>query len=150
MPKAIIKEEIPATAEEVFDLLHDYQKRLEWDTLLSEAYLELEFDEAKLGAISVCRGRLILGGFPLRTEYISFQRGKIAAVKLLNHPPFFKTFAASISHKNLSNNYSEIIYTVNFTAKPKFLQFILHPIMMRVFTWETKKRFKSLKRYFEK
>ncbi len=150
MPKAIIKEEIPASAEEVFDLLHDYQKRLEWDTLLSEAYLEPEFKEAKLGAITVCRGRLILGGFPLRTEYISFQRGKIAAVKLLNRPPLFETFAASISHSNLPNSSSELVYTFNFTAKPMFLQFILHPIMSRIFVWETKKRLKSLKRYFEK
>lgn len=150
MPKAIIKEEIPASAEEVFDLLHDYQKRLEWDTLLSEAYLEPEFKEAKLGAITVCRGRLILGGFPLRTEYISFQRGKIAAVKLLNRPPFFETFAASISHSNLPNDSSEIVYTFNFTAKPTFLQFILHPIMSKIFVSETKKRLESLKRYFEK
>lgn len=150
MPKATIKEEIPASANEVFDLIHNYQKRLEWDTLLRKAYLEPEFKEAKLGAISVCQGRLFIGGFSLRTEYISFQKGKVAAVKLLNQPPFFETFAASISHQDLSNGKSEVVYTVNFTTKPKFLQFVLHPIMTKVFAWETKKRLKSLKRFFEK
>jgi hypothetical protein len=31
---------IPARNEAVFDLLHDYARRLEWDTLLRAAYLE--------------------------------------------------------------------------------------------------------------
>ena len=150
MPKAAVKEKISASANDVFDLLHDYQRRLKWDTLLAEAYLEPEFEEAKLGAVSVCRGRMFLGGFTLRTQYISFQRGKVAAVKLLNHPPFFETFAAGISHQDLTNGNSEITYTFNFTAKPRLLQFILHPIMNRIFIFETKKRLKALKNYFEK
>jgi ribosome-associated toxin RatA of RatAB toxin-antitoxin module len=150
MPKASVTEIIPATANEVFDLIHDYKRRLEWDTMLQKAYLEPEFDEAKIGAISVCQGRPILGGFALRTEYVTFQRGKVAAVKLLNQPPFFETFAASIRHFDLSENQSKIVYEFNFTAKPKWLQFVLHPIMSRVFNWETGKRLQALKRFFEK
>lgn len=150
MPKGTVKEIIPVTAEEVFDLIHDYERRLEWDTLLQKAYLEPEFSESKLGSISVCQGRPILGGFAIRTEYISFQRGKVAAVKMLNQPPFFDTFAASIKHQNLSDGKSEVVYTFNFTAKPKWLRFILHPIMSRIFAWETRKRLQALKEFFEK
>lgn len=150
MPKGTVKKIIPASAEAVFDLVHDYEKRLEWDTLLQKAYLEPEFKESNIGAISVCQGRPILGGLALRTEYVSFQRGKVAAVKLLNQPLFFETFAASINHQNLSDGTSEIIYTFNFTAKPKWLRFILHPIMSRIFVWETSKRLSSLKKFFEK
>lgn len=40
MPKAEVKEIIPADSEKVFELIHDYEKRLEWDTLLQKAYLE--------------------------------------------------------------------------------------------------------------
>ena len=119
MPTAEIKETIPAPADVVFALVHNYKKRLEWDTLLSEAYLEPEFTEAKRGAISVCRGKLILGGFALRTQYVSFEKGKVAAVKLLNQPPFFASFAASIRHIEIDANSSQIIYKVNFTAKPR-------------------------------
>jgi len=75
VPTAEIKELIPASAEAVFALVHDYRRRLEWDTLLQEAYLEPEFAEAGLGAKSVCRGKRILGGFALRTEYVSFEKG---------------------------------------------------------------------------
>ena len=150
MPTAEIKEVISAPAVEVFDLLHDYTRRLEWDTLLQKAYLEEDFPQACKGAISVCQGRAVLGGFALRTEYISFERGKVAAVKMLNQPPFFETFAASIRHADTGENQSEIIYKVNFTARPKFLRPILHPLMKAVFTWETRKRLASLKEFLEK
>lgn len=133
---------------EVFDLLHDYERRLEWDTLLQKAYLEKDFPSACKGAISVCQGRAILGGFALRTEYVSFERGKVAAVKMLNQPPFFDTFAASIRHTDIAENQSEIVYKVNFTAKPKFLRRILHPIMNAAFAWETRKRLAALKEFF--
>lgn len=149
MPTAEIKETIPAPAREVFDLLHDYRRRLEWDTLLRKAYLEDDFPKACKGAISVCQGKAFLGGIALRTEYVSFERGKVAAVKMLNQPPFFETFAASIRHADTGENNSEIVYKVNFTAKPKFLRWILHPLMKAVFIWETRKRLSSLKAFFK-
>lgn len=150
MPTAEIKENIPASAEAVFKLLHDYKRRLEWDTLLQEAYLEPEFEKSEKGAISICRGKNILGGFAVRTLYVSFEPGKVAAVKMLNQPPFFETFAASIRHVKVDDENSEVIYKVNFTAKPHFMRPILNPIMRAVFVWETRKRLRALKNYFEK
>lgn len=43
MPTAYVEEVLPFTAHQAFDLVHDYDRRLEWDTLLQEAYLEPEF-----------------------------------------------------------------------------------------------------------
>jgi hypothetical protein len=40
MAHSEISEVIPAPSSAVFDLLHDYKRRLEWDTLLQAAYLE--------------------------------------------------------------------------------------------------------------
>jgi hypothetical protein len=150
MPKGICREIIPAPKEQVFALVHDYQRRLEWDTLLRKAYLEPEFSEAGLGAISVCQGRQMLGGFALRTVYVSFQKGKVAAVKMLNQPPFFETFAASIRHFDAGENQSEVVYEFHFTAKPKWLRWILHPVMKAALDWETKKRLKALKKFFSR
>jgi hypothetical protein len=148
MPTAEIREIIPTSAEAVFDLIHDYRRRLEWDTLLQEAYLEPEFSEARQGAISVCRGRAFLGGFALRTEYVSFEKGKVAAVKLLNQPPFFDSFAASIRHLKIDDEQSELIYKVNFSAKPRWLRWLLHPLMRAALVWETRKRLRALKNFF--
>ena len=82
-------------------------------------------------------------------EYVSFERGKLAAVKMLNHPPFFASFAASIRHFEIDENNSEIIYKVNFTAKPRWLRPFLYPIMRAVLVWETRKRLKALKVFFQ-
>lgn len=138
-----------ASAESVFNLIHNYNRRLEWDTLLKEAYLEPEFKEACLGAISVCRGKNVLGGFALRTKYVSFDRSRIAAVKMLNRPPFFDSFAASIRHLKIDDTRSEIIYKVNFAARPAWLRPVLHPLMRAIFAWETRKRLRALKAFFE-
>jgi hypothetical protein len=94
--------------------------------------------------------RNILGGFALRTVYVSFEKGKVAAVKMLNQPPFFESFAASIRHFDIDidENRSQVVYEFNFTAKPKCLRWFLHPIMMKIFDWETQKRLKSLSDYF--
>ena len=39
MPHGSVTETIPAPSSEVFRLLHDYDRRLEWDTLLQDARL---------------------------------------------------------------------------------------------------------------
>ena len=148
MPKGIQREIIPASSERVFTLLHDYDKRLEWDTLLQKAYLKPEFPAAGVGAISVCQGRTMTGGFSLRTVYVTFQKGRVAAVKMLNRPPFFGSFAASIRHFDIDEKSSEIVYEFHFTARPAWAKRLLHPLMSAIFGWETKKRLESLKRYF--
>jgi hypothetical protein len=138
---------IPASCEAVFDVLHDYPRRLAWDTLLRKAYLEPEFPVAAKGAISVCAGRWRLGGIALRTRYVSFERGKVAAVEMLNRPPFFGTWAASIRHRAVGASASEVTYTFHFRARPSWLAWLLEPIMLRVFAWETRKRLRALAAY---
>lgn len=148
MPKGKVTKTIPASAQEVFALIHNYERRLEWDTLLQKADLEPEFPQTCVGAVSVCQGRAWLGGITLRTEYVSFQPAKVAAVKMLNRPPFFESFAASIRHRDIAENLSEIEYQYNFTARPTRLRWLLHPVMNAALKWETQKRLLSLKRYF--
>ena len=52
-----VTETIPDTAYEVFDLVHAYPRRLEWDSLLLAAYLDDGKTEAARGATSVCVGK---------------------------------------------------------------------------------------------
>ncbi|MBM3966748.1 MAG: hypothetical protein FJ308_17040 [Planctomycetes bacterium] len=148
MPHGSVSETIPASSAEVFQLLHDYNRRLEWDTLLQEARLCENWTEAQLHAMSVCTGRWYLGGMALKTEYVSFNPPDVAAVKLLNRPPLFDKFAATIRHRDLSDGSSSIEYKYNFTARPSWLRWLLHPVMAAVFRWETRKRLQALRRFF--
>ena len=132
----------------MFDLVHDYSRRLTWDTLLRAAYLDDGYTAAGKGVTSVCVGRRSLGGFAFRTRYVSFDRPKVAAVELISAPPFFASWAASIRHVDLAPSSSKITYTFSFRAKPRFLGWLLEPIMLRVFRWETRKRLRALAAYF--
>ncbi len=147
MPTGAVTEEIAASSAEVFALLHDYSRRLEWDTLLRAAYLETA-DQAGPGVVSVCVGKRHLGGIAIRTRYVAFRPPRLAAVEMLNSPPFFATFAASIRHEDLGPARSSVTYRFTFTARPRILQFVLHPIMARVFQMETRRRLRALKGWF--
>ncbi len=143
-----VSEIIPAPSSAVFDLIHDYARRLEWDTLLRAAYLDDGHAVAGKGVTSVCVGRRSLGGIALKTVYVTFDRPTLAAVKMVNSPAFFQSWAASIHHEDISDHESRITYKFHFTTKPRLLQFILDPIIERVFLWETKKRLQALRAFF--
>jgi hypothetical protein len=148
MAHGTVTEVIAAPAAAVFDLVHDYQRRLEWDTLLSAAYLDDGFTSAGVGATSVCVGRRSLGGLALKTVYVSFDRPRVAAVKLVNRPPFFEKWAASIRHTELGPAQSSITYTFQFTARPAVTRALVEPVMLRLFTLETRRRLSALQAHF--
>ena len=150
MPHGSVKAIIPASRPEVFQLLHDYSRRLEWDTLLQAAYLTDGWTTAQLHATSICQGRSRLFSIALKTEYVTFHPPNVAAVRLVNRPPFFETFAATIRHRDLTETSSEIEYIYHFTARPRVLRWVLHPIMSWMFRRETEKRLKALAEFLAK
>jgi len=145
-----ISVEMPAGSVVVFDLLHDYGKRLEWDTLLSDAYLTDGHTQAALGVTSVCVGRRWIGKLALKTVYVSFERPRLAAVKMVNSPPFFQTWAASIHHRDVDPGSSILTYTWTFSARPRCLAWLIEPVMGTVFQQETQKRLLALQSYLLK
>jgi polyketide cyclase/dehydrase/lipid transport protein len=150
MPHGTVSQIILAPSAAVFALLHDYSRRLEWDTLLSAAYLDDGFTVAAKGATSVCVGRWFLGRIALKTEYITFDPPRMAAVKMINRPPFFESWAASIHHEDVDNHSSRVTYTWTFTARPRWLGWLLEPAMNAMFRRETGKRLQALARHFSK
>ncbi len=149
MAHAEITEIIPAPSSVVFDLLHDYTRRLEWDTLLQAAYLEGGAKAAAKGVTAVCIGRKSLGGIALKTVYVTFERPALAAVRMVNAPLFFESWAASIRHDDLSAHESRLTYKFQFTTRPRVLRFILDPLIEGLFAWETRKRLQALKAFFK-
>ena len=134
---------MPCCSAVVFDLLHDYSRRLEWDTLLREARFTGGHTVAKAGATTLCVGKPLLGIIGIETTYVTFARGVVAAVNMINRPPFFDSFAASIRHHDLSEG-SSVTYKLTFRARPRCLRWLLEPIMMIVLRHETKERLRAL------
>jgi hypothetical protein len=140
---------MPVCSAEVFTLLHDYDRRLEWDTLLKEAVLTRGSSQAGRGATSLCVGKPFFGLIGMETRYVSFRPGVVAAVKLINRPPFFHSFAATIRHDDHPDG-STATYRFQFAAKPRPLRWLLEPIMLAMLERETAKRLEALATFLGK
>ena len=141
--------EIDAPCEVVFDVVHDYGRRLKWDTMLREARLLDGATAAALGVRSLCVGTWQGAFLPMETEYIRFDPGHAAAVTLTNHPLFFERFAATIQHEALDNGRSKTTYIYFFRARPRLLAPLLEPVMNVMLKREVRKRLDSLRGYLE-
>jgi hypothetical protein len=150
----VVRQEMPADAERTFDLIHDYGRRLSWDTLLRSAYIE-GGGAAERGAVAVCTARRMLGGYSFRTRYVSFNRPKVAAIKLEGRPPFFASWAASIRHEPLAPTATDAgrsiaTYTMTFTCKPRWAARVIEPVARSAFRRETGRRLAALARALER
>ena len=143
MRGSTVQKQMPVASDLVFALLHNYERRLEWDTLLKEARLTRGCEQAEKDATSLCVGKPFFGLIGVETRYVSFRPGELAAVKLINRPPFFGEFAASIRHQDNEGG-SMAIYQFRFAAKPRMFAWLLEPIMLRALKKETAKRLEAL------
>jgi hypothetical protein len=100
------------------------------------------------GATSLCVGKPLFGLVGIETRYISFEPGRVAAVEMINRPPLFERFAASIRHED-RNGGSVLTYKLTFTARPRGMRWLLHPILLAVLQAETRKRLRALAAYLE-
>ena len=142
--------EIAAPRDVVFDLVHDYGRRLEWDPMLSEARLLDGAEAAGLGVRSVCTGTWRSLFLAMETEYVQFDPGRIAAVKLTNRPPFFDRFAATIKHEDIGQGRCRTTYIYSFRARPRFLAPLLEPAMRLCLAREIRRRLVSLREVLER
>ena len=147
MPRSVESIEIDAPCEVVFDLVHDYGRRLEWDTMLSEARLLGGATAAGRGVRSRCVGTWRGAFLALETEYIRFERGRVAAVTLTNRPPFFDRFAATIRHEAVGSSSSRTTYICFFRARPRLLAPLLEPVMNVLLRREIRKRLRALRAF---
>jgi hypothetical protein len=144
MPKQTFVIDIDAPAEDVFDVMHDYERRLAWDTLLRKAVL-LDAAQAGVGVRSLCVGRLWTGGFGVETTYISFRRPHLAAVQLSAPSRLFARFAASLRHLDLEEGRSRTVYTLSSSCRVPAADRLVRGAL----AVETRRRLRALKAYVE-
>lgn len=108
---------IQAAAEKVFDYTQDYSKRLVWDTFLKRAELIGGAVKAEKGIRAYC---VAYNGLGMETEYVSFTRPKVTAVKMTKGPIMFGSFLGSWTFKEISNNETEVIFLYSFSLRFPF------------------------------
>ncbi|WP_452599193.1 SRPBCC family protein [Pontimicrobium sp. MEBiC01747] len=109
--------EIKCTPEFAFNYTQDYNKRLTWDTFLKQADLIEGASEANKGVKAYCVAK---NGLAMTTEYITFNKPKATAIKMIKGPFMFKTFLGSWSFKSLQTNLTEVIFLYSFKLQFPF------------------------------
>ena len=141
--------EIRASPAAVFDLVHDYGRRLEWDPFLKEARLLEGAMAAGQGVKTLCTARNGFAGLAMETVYVSFDRPRVAAVKMTRGPALLESFAASISQEDIGRGLTRVTYRFNFSTRPRWLRWVAGPMAAALFRREVRQRLESLKAFLE-
>lgn len=141
--------DIRARPEAVFDRIHDYGRRLEWDTFLKEARLLDGAVRAGSGVRTRCTARDGFGGLAMETVYVSFDRPRVAAVEMTAGPAILHAFAASIRQTEVQPGVTRVTYRFNFTTRPRWLRGVLDRFAAALFRREVRQRLRALKRHLE-
>lgn len=135
---------IHASQESVFDYTQDYKNRLLWDTFLKKADLINGAAEAGLGVKAYCVAH---NGIGMETEYVSFNRPKVTAVKMTQGPYMFKDFLGSWNFKSIAVEETEVVFLYAFTLRFPFN--LLTPFIKRNLRNNVKQRLVDLKNNIE-
>jgi ribosome-associated toxin RatA of RatAB toxin-antitoxin module len=133
---------VRATPAQLFALTQDYNRRLEWDPFLKEAYLLDGVTEAGVGVRANCIART---GFAMEAEYVSFNPPQTTAVKMTKGPWFIETFSGSWRFREEAEGRTRVHFRYHLRARPKWLA----PLIGFLFGRDTKKRLWALKRAVE-
>jgi ribosome-associated toxin RatA of RatAB toxin-antitoxin module len=112
--EAIIIEENP---ELIFNFTQDYSKRLQWDTFLKRADLMDGVSKAAKGAKAYCAAK---NGLAMVTEYVTFNRPEVTAIKMIKGPIMFKTFSGSWRFRTKTPETTEVIFIYSFALRFPF------------------------------
>jgi hypothetical protein len=146
MPTIEREIEIDASAEALFDLTQDYDRRLLWDPFLKEARLVGGATEAGVGVRSWCVSWLGMG---MEAEYVSFKRPRVVAVKMTRGPAILASFAGSRRFFELGPSRTRVVFRYALSAHPAWLRPLLDPILARVFANDIADRLRDLKHVAE-
>lgn len=135
---------INTNQEKVFDYTQDYANRLTWDTFLIKADLMEGVEQADIGVKAYCVSK---NGLGMITEYVTYNRPKVTAIKMTKGPYMFKSFLGSWNFKELSKDSTEVVFLYSFALRfpfSLFSFFIKHNLISNV-----KKRLVDLKSNIE-
>lgn len=104
-------------SEKVFDFTQNYNNRLKWDTFLKKADLIDGATIADKGVRAYCVAK---NGIGMETEYVTYNRPKVTAIKMTKGPFMFKSFLGSWTFKDIPNDKTEVIFLYSFSVRFPF------------------------------
>jgi hypothetical protein len=142
--------EVAAPVADLFTLSQDYPHRLRWDPFLREARL---LDGAQSAAVGVRAWCVADNGLGMETVYISYQPPTVVAVKMTRGPRIIAAFAGSWRFIELPTDAglsrTRVVFRYQVAGRPRWLSFLLDPLLAAMFRRETQRRLLALKRAVE-
>lgn len=138
---------MPAPAAVVFDAFHYHQWRHRWDSLVSATAVVGGAPCPYVGAVTENTGGGWMRGLSMQTRFVSFDRPHLAAATMVGTSFPFSRWAASMRHKEIDGQTSLMVYTYTLDVTPRWLAWILRPVVQRVFVHQTRKRFLRLQAF---
>jgi len=132
---------IQAPADRIFDYTQDYNSRLQWDTFLIEARL---LDGAVEAGKDVKAWCVAHNGQGMETIYVSYNRPKVAAIKMTKGPYLFKTFAASWNFREQASGITEVAFLYSFSLRFPFN--LVRPVIGYILRRNVRQRLVDLKK----
>jgi hypothetical protein len=138
---------IDAEASALFGLSQDYKRRLEWDPFLRSATLVDGAGSPGVGVRALCVDR---NGTAMETEYVSYNPPRAVAIKMTRGPWFLESFAGSWRFEEVTRWRTRVGFCYSVEARPRWLAWLLNPILRRVFARDTRRRLAALKNAVER
>ena len=142
--------DIAAPAADLFTFSQDYHRRLRWDPFLREARL---LDGAQSAAVGVRAWCVAHNGLGMETTYVSFQPPTVVAVKMTRGPRIITSFAGSWRFTELPSQsgsaHTRVVFRYQIAGRPRWLSFLLDPLLAAIIRRETQRRLFALKRAVE-
>jgi|GEM_PF-3665848 hypothetical protein len=127
--------------EDVFGLLHDYDRRLSWDKFLKRA--EILRGPVGVGCEVLCQEKRL--GFKMQVEYMSYKPPVLAAIRMTKGPKFLASFTGTWLLTKKSASSTVVKFHYNIIGNPMWLGSVLRFL----FTQESKARLRNLKTFLE-
>ena len=104
----------------VFDFTQEYNHRLTWDSFLKKAVLINGATSAGKGVKAYCVAK---NGIGMVTEYVTYNRPQVTAIKMTKGPYMFQSFLGSWTFKQLPGEKTEVIFLYSFSLRFPFKLF---------------------------
>jgi hypothetical protein len=127
----------------LFDLLHDYSLRSQWDTFTPDAEL-LDAGAAARGVAVRCTDK---HGRTMVTRYCAFDRPHVATVRMTHGPWPFVRFGGCWRIVARGDRNCELMVSYHITTRPAWAQPLLDPLVGLLFSYHTRKRLRALQQF---
>jgi ribosome-associated toxin RatA of RatAB toxin-antitoxin module len=128
----------------VFDYTQDYANRLKWDVFLKRAELIDGATEAGKHVKAYCVAK---NGLGMVTEYVTFNRPRVTAIKMTKGPFMFQSFLGSWTFREINPQETEVIFLYSFQLRFPFNLMI--PFIKTNLQNNVMKRLSYLKKHIE-